>query len=188
MHLYEIAKFFHFLGLVALAGFFIIYSRAGPQLRKAKDMKEVQTWLGVLQSTRPMMPAGAILLLLSGLTMGALRWKGPYPFMVVGLLTLLVIWIGTAIADGRHLRAMRAAASGQTGAVPPELSRLILNPTPWATLFALNLATFGVLFVMTTKIGWIGAISVVAALAIIGAIIGSRLVRGDRDHAPSGVP
>jgi hypothetical protein len=55
-------------------------------------------------------------------------------------------------------------------------------------LFALNLATFGVLFVMTTKIGWIGAISVVAALAIIGAIIGSRLVRGDRDHAPSGVP
>jgi len=130
MHLYEIAKFFHFLGLVALAGFFIIYSRAGPQLRKAKDMKEVQTWLGVLQSTRPMMPAGAILLLLSGLTMGALRWKGPYPSMVVGLLTLLVIWIGTAIADGRHLRAMRAAASGQTGAVPPELSRLILNPTP----------------------------------------------------------
>jgi hypothetical protein len=175
---YEIAKVVHFMGLTALVGFFIIYSRVGPRLRAATDMQEVRVWLGLLDLARPMMPGGAVMLLLSGLTMAALRWRGPYPFLTVGLVAVLVIWIGAAIVGGRHLRAMHAAAAtAGSGAVPPELARVMREPRPWITLFALNLAALGVLFVMTTKLGWTAAVGVVLAMSSFGAVLASRLVR-----------
>ncbi|MGH7604368.1 MAG: hypothetical protein ACRENK_10275 [Gemmatimonadaceae bacterium] len=183
---YELALVVHFLGLIAIAGFFVIYSRAGPALRKATDMANVRVWLGMLDAAKPMMPAAGVLLILSGFVMASMRWRGPYPFVTVGLVTLIIIWIAAAIVGGRHRRAMQAAAGTATGSVPAELSRVILNPRPWATLFALNLATLGVLFVMTTKIGWVAAISVVIGLAIVGAFIGARLATGDRDRFARG--
>jgi hypothetical protein len=182
MDWYQLALVVHFLGLLAIGGFFVIYSQAGPGLRKATDMAEVRLWLRVLDAAKPMMPAAAVLLILSGGTMASMRWKGPYPFVIVGFVTLVIIWIAAAIVGGRHRRAMQAAATTSSGPVPAELSRVILNPRPWATLFALNLAALGVLFVMTTKLGWVAAISVVVGLAIVGALLGSRLAAGDRDR------
>jgi hypothetical protein len=176
---YELTKVLHFLGFIALFGYFVIYSRAGPRLRKATDMGEVRVWLSLLDMARPMLPGAAVMLIVSGVIMGMLRWKGPYPFMMVGLVTIITIWIVAAVVGGRHLRAMHAAAGTASGPVPAELSRIILNPKPWATLFALNTAALGVLFVMTTKLAWVPAIGVVIGLAIIGAFIGERLVRGD---------
>ncbi|HKO47175.1 MAG TPA: hypothetical protein VJV79_05600 [Polyangiaceae bacterium] len=181
---YELAKVVHFLGLIALFGFFVIYSRAGPRLRKAKDLAEVRVWLGLLDLAKPMMPGAGVMLIASGVTMGMLRWKGPYPFMMVGLITIAIIWTLAARIGGRHLGAMHAAAVAESGPVPPELSRIILDPKPWATLFALNTAALGVLIVMTTKLGWVGAVSVVLGLAILGALIGSRMVAGERTAQP----
>lgn len=179
---YELALVVHFLGLIAIAGFFVIYSRAGPALRKATDMAEVRVWLGMLEAAKPMMPGAGVLLILSGFVMASMRWRGPYPFVTVGLVALIIIWIAAAVVGGRHRRAMQAAAGTATGAVPAELSRVILNPKPWATMFSLNLAALGVLFVMTTKINWIPAISVLVGLAIVGGFLGARLTAGDRDR------
>ncbi len=178
---YEIAKVVHFLGFIALFGFFVIYSRAGPQLRKATDLGQVRVWLGLLEAARPMMPGAAIMMMASGFVMAGLRWRAPYPFVTVGLVTLLVIWITAAVVGGRHRRAMQAAAGDQTnGPVPAELTRVILDTRPWAILFALNTAALGVMFVMTTKIGWVAAISVVVGLALLGGFVGTRLVAADR--------
>ena len=178
---YELTKVVHYLGLIALVGFFIIYSRVGPRLRAATDMKEVRVLLGLLDLARPMMPGGAVMLLLSGLAMVAMRWKGPYPFVTVGFIALIVIWTGVAIVGGRHLRAMHSAAGTSEGAVPAELARVILDPRPWATLFALNTTALGVLVVMTTKFGWAWAIGVVVVMAALGAFVGASMVKRDRE-------
>ena len=177
---YEVAKVVHFLGFIALFGFFVIYSRAGLSLRKATDIAEVKIWLGLLDAARPMMPAAAIMLIASGFVMAGLRWRGPYPFLTVGLVTLVVIWVTAALVGGRHRRAMQGAVGAETsGPVSDGLSRVILEARPWATLFALNTAALGVMFVMTTKIGWVAAISVVVGLALFGAFVGARLVAAD---------
>jgi hypothetical protein len=177
---YELVKVVHFMGLIALIGFFIIYSRAGPRLRAATDMKEVRFWLGLLDLARPMMPGGAAMLLVTGLAMMAMRWRGSYPFATVGFVALIVIWAGVAIVGGRHLRAMHAAAGTTDGAVPPELARVILDPRPWTTLFALNTTALGVLIVMTTKLDWPWAVGVVGVLGALGGFAGSSMVKRDR--------
>jgi hypothetical protein len=127
------------------------------------------------------------MMLASGFVMAGLRWRGPYPFLTVGIVTLLVIWITAAVVGGRHRRAMRAAAGARAdGPVPEELSRVILDSRPWATLFALNTAALGVMFVMTTKIGWVPAITVVVGLSLFGGLVGARLVAADRGRAAAG--
>ena len=178
---YEIAKVVHFMGLIALFGFFVIYVRAGTRLRAATTLSEARTWLGLLEETRGMIPGAAVMFIVSGLTMAALRWRGAYPFITVGLLTLLTIWTVWALIGTRHLRSMRAAVGDADGPVSPALARLILDPVRWGTMAALNGAALGVLFVMTTKLGWAAAITVVLLVAALVGGIFTTIVRRQRD-------
>jgi uncharacterized membrane protein len=181
---YELIKVVHYLGLIALFGGFVIYPRAGSQLRAATTMSEVRSWLGMLELTRGMFHGGMAMMLLSGVGMVAMRWRGPIPFVTVGMITLLVMWIVFAIVGSRHLRAIRAATNDGAGPVPAELARTILRPRPWVTMFALNILALGVLFEMTLKLGWVGAIALVVGAAILGAAIGSAVLRRER-NAPA---
>src|SRR3954469_19157157 len=88
---YEIAKGVHFMGLIALFGFFVIFARVGEQLRTATTMHDVRGWLGVLEATRGMIPGATGMFIVSGGVMAWLRWRGPHPFMIVGFVTLIVI-------------------------------------------------------------------------------------------------
>jgi hypothetical protein len=178
---YEIAKVVHFMGLIALFGFFVLYPRAGERLRAATSLDEVRSWLGMLDATRGMLPGAAGMFIVSGVAMSYLRWRGPYPFMIVGFVTLIVIVAVWSLVGARHLRAMRAATGDGSGPVPPALSSLILDPTPWGTVGALNGASLGVLFVMTTKLGWVPAIAVVLVLAALVGGIFTTMVRRRRD-------
>jgi small-conductance mechanosensitive channel len=180
---YELVKVVHFMGLIALFGSFVIYPRAGPRLRAATTMNEVRSWLGMLELTRGMFHGGAGMMLLSGVAMTAMRWRTPTPFVAVGMITLLVMWIVFAVIPNRHLRAIRAAVDDRTGPVPADVSRTILNARPWVTMFALNIVTLGVLFEMTLKLGWVGAVSLVVGAAILGAVIGVTVMRRERNVA-----
>jgi hypothetical protein len=106
---YELAKVLHFLGLIALFGFFVLWPRAGVRLRAAATASEARSWLGLLEVARPMLPSGVVMLAVSGAAMAALRWRGAYPFRAVGFIVVLSIWAAWALVGARHLRAMRDA-------------------------------------------------------------------------------
>jgi hypothetical protein len=181
--MYELVKVVHYLGLIALFGCFVIYPRAGSRLRAATTMSEVRSWLGMLELTRGMFHGGAGMMLLSGVAMAAMRWRAPVPFVAVGMVTLLVMWIVFAVIPNRHLRAIRAAVDDRTGPVPGEVSRTILDGRPWVTIFALNIVALGVLFEMTLKLGWVGAVALVVGAAVLGAVIGVTVMRRERNVA-----
>jgi hypothetical protein len=178
---YELTKVVHFMGFIALFGFFVLYARFGPRLRSARTLDEVRTWLGVLEAARGMFHGGAAMFLLSGIVMAALRWRGPYPFVAVGMATLIVMWVLWAAIGSRHLRMMRAAVGTGAGAVPVELSRTILDPARWAVLTGMNGAALAVLVIMTTKPGLAWAVGLVLAAAAIGAVAGGVMIRRQRD-------
>jgi hypothetical protein len=180
---YEIAKVVHFLGLIALFGFFVLFARAGAGLRTATSVGEVRTWVGVLDASRGMLPGAAVMFLASGLLMAFLRWRGAFPFVAVGMITLIVIWLTGAVVLSRLVRALRNATPESDAPVPAPLAHVILDPTPWGTMGALNGAALGVLFVMTTKIGWAWAIATVVLVAAIAGIVFTALVRRARDAA-----
>jgi hypothetical protein len=125
-----------------------------------------------------------VMFIVSGVTMAALRWRGSYPFMVVGFVTLLVVWVVWILVGARHLRAMHLAIGDADGSVSPALARVILDPARWGTMGALNGASLGVLFVMTTKVGWVAAIAVVLFVAALVGGIFTAMVRRSRYGLP----
>jgi hypothetical protein len=185
MRWYELAKIVHFMGLIALFGFFMINLRAGTQLRAATQLADVRTWLGLLQGSRRMLHGGSGLLLISGIVMIAIRWRGPFPFATVGMFTLLLIW-SLSVVGGRHLRTIRAAIPSGNGSIPDGLRGIILAPWPWAVMAAINGAAAGVLFIMTWKPGWVGAAATVLLTSAAGAVIGNASVRRQRATASAG--
>ena len=179
MRWYEMWKAVHFLGLIALFGSFVIHPRAGARLRAAATVDEAREWLSFLQLTRAMFHGGAGMLLLSGIAMAILRWGiASVPFVTVGMVTVLVMWIVFASLVAPHLRAVDAALRTGDGPVSAEQSRLIRRARPWAAMLAINLMALGVLFEMTLKLGWIAAITLVSGGAIIGALAGIRAAHG----------
>jgi len=185
MRWYELAKIVHFMGLVALFGFFIINMRFSTQLRAASQLSDVRTWLGVLQGARGALHGGSGLLLISGIVMIALRWRGSFPFAAIGMVTLLLIW-ALSVIGGRHLRSIRAVLPSNNGPIPENLRAMILAPRPWAVTAAMNGAAAGVLAVMTWKPGWTGAAATVLLTSAAGAMVGNASIRRQRETASAG--
>ena len=173
---YEITKVVHFLGLIALFGAFAIYARAGAHLRTATASSGVRGALVWLDATRAMVNGGMIMMLISGIVMVAIRWRGAVPFTTVGLITLVLIGAVSVIVN-RHLRDITAALPAGDGAPPAELRAIIMRPTPWAVSLGRNAAALGVLLIMTLKTGWLASVLIVVVLAAVGAVIGGRLAR-----------
>ena len=183
MRWYELWKAVHFLGLIALFGSFVIHPRAGAHLRAAASVDEAREWLSFLQVTRGMFHGGAGMLLLSGIAMAILRWGiTSVPFVTVGMVTVLVMWIVFASMVAPHMRAVDAALGSAGGPVSAEQSRIIRRVRPWAAMLAINLMALGVLFEMTLKLGWIPAIALVSGGALLGALAGMRVAQGRRER------
>ena len=178
MDWYQIAKVVHFMGLIALFGFFVIYARAGTKLRASTTLGDARAYLGMLEMTKGMLPGAAGMFLVSGIAMVGMRWRAPYPFVTVGFIVLVTLWIVGSLVGSRHLRAMRAVIGSADGPMPADAKRVILDPAAWGTIAALNGAALGVLFVMTTKVGWVAAIAIVLGIAaLVGGIFTSNVRR-----------
>ena len=179
MRWYEMWKVVHFLGLIALFGAFVIHPRAGARLRAAATVDEAREWLSFLRLTRGMFHGGAGMLLLSGIAMAVMRWGiSAVPFVTVGMVTVLVMWIVFASMVAPHLRAVGVTLGNGDGPVSAEQSRIIRRRRPWAAMLAINLMALSVLFEMTLKLGWIPAIALVSVGALIGALAGMRGAQG----------
>ena len=174
MNWYQLMKVLHFLGLIALFGFFVLASRAGARLRASTTTSDARTWLGLLEVARPMLPSGVIMLTVSGAVMTGISWRAAYPFVVVGLVASLSIWAAWAVVGARFLRDVREALGDGEALVSPSVARLIHEPRSWGAIGALNGAAMGVLVIMTLKPQWIGSIAIVVALS---ALLGGAFVR-----------
>lgn len=181
---YDIANAIHYLGLVALFGSFVIHPRAGARLRAATDAVECRRWLEWLELIRGMFHGGMAMLLVTGLAMTAMRWREPPAFVAVGMVALIGSWILFGAIVARHTRTIRTLLVDDVQELSPEQAQAIRRPLPWMVMFAINLATIGVLFVMTLKPGWPGAIALVAGAAALGAVMSSLALRRERTAAP----
>jgi hypothetical protein len=168
---YDLVLTVHFLGVIALFGFFILQARAGTRLRAATDPADVEPWVTFLWAVRPMLSGGAGLLLGSGIVLAALGWRSAAAFTIVGLGTVLGVWVTGALVGGRHLRSIRQALGASTASDSLALMRVVRAPRPWVVMGALNGAAASVLIVMTLKPEWKWAVALLATGIGAGAAV-----------------
>src|SRR5206468_12567736 len=131
MNAYAIAMFVHMIGLIALFGGLVIIHHGGVRLRAAGTWQEARTWLDLLRPTRNMFIAGAVFLLGSGMFMARAQWTMRMPWIVVGMIVVLMFLATGALVSGRiFARIARAAAQAQ-GPISDEARALIHSPLLW---------------------------------------------------------
>lgn len=176
--MYLIVLFFHFVGLIALAGGFVVFHRTMGGLRRASTVEQARDWFGVLATSRPMIQGGLGLLVLTGLAMGGMNWRGAYPWLVAALAGAIVVGGLAGGGAGVWMRRTKAMLDGgASGAIPAALTEQLRMPRPWIAIACANGLVLGVVWVMTTKPDWIGSFAVLIVTGAAGAWIGSGIAK-----------
>jgi len=176
MRLYGITMFVHILGVIALFGGFAMQQRAGVRLRAATRAEQALSWAAVLDMTRPMVPSGAVMLLVTGAVLVSRLGPGAPPVWVpVAAVTVLGVGLAAWLVVNRGIGAIAGALLEHEGELSAEARRRIGSARLWATLAATNGAALGTLWLMTNKPGVVESLVAVLLPAAVGAIVGARL-------------
>ena len=172
MRLQAIALTIHILGLIAVFGAFVIQHRVLARLRQATGRAEARPWAELLAATAPMLPSGAIMLLLTGGYMSR-AWE---PLRPAWILTSAVgvLFIGGVgfFLIGSFRRALRLTAEGDGMVAPVSFA---VSRASRILHAAANGTALGTIWLMTAKPGWAESVAVMVVPAVIGACIGARL-------------
>ena len=166
MSLYTIALFLHIVGVLLLAITFTAEGISLSHLRRAQTSAEVNDWQRVAGLGRVFGPASVLAILGPGLYMTITSW-GWAPWIVAGSLAWLLIAVMGAINGIRLGVASRNAAADVTAMPRLRAPSFVLS---WWTRVALAL---GVVFVMSTKPGLLGASLTLVVAAAAGVAAGT---------------
>lgn len=191
---YNVALFFHIVGVVTLFAGLAIQQVAGARLRSAANVRELRQWMGAMQPTGLALPVAAAVILFSGLVMTAKQWSMGTPWIATGFLTLVAMAIAGATVLRRgftRIGKASAAAMNLDSPVPSDVARLRAAPLLWTVMGAMDGAAVGVLWLMTNKPGGAVPSAIVVGAAIVGAALmalAAGRTRPTVGRAPSWAP
>jgi hypothetical protein len=176
MTLYNVALFVHFIGVIVLFIAFGVGQRAGARMRGVGSVEHALLWLGLLKVTTPMFPTALLFLLGSGSYMAAEAWSFTTPWIISGIVAILLIGVaGTGVAIrgfGRMEAALEAATTWTR-----DLASVLNDTTTWTAIYAINGMSFAALWLMVVKPGWGQSVVLPTAFALIGGALGYLSVR-----------
>lgn len=173
---YAVAMAVHMLGLVAVFGGFVLQHRVGARLRAARRFDEARGWAELLDTTRPMVPSGAVMLFLSGGWLTSVLHPDVPGWVAVAAAGVVFVGIAGWVSGVRFARAKKAVASGE-GPLSAEARAAIGAWAGWVALAAANGVALGMIWLMTARPTTLAAAGMVVVPAVIGAAIGLRLGR-----------
>jgi hypothetical protein len=179
MTLYSFMLFIHvasdigiFIGLGAwLLGF--------AALRRAEDVSQVRALAALIHHTRPLSVISSLLTIASGIYMLSAVWGWQTAWAVVALGSLFVCLppLLLGVIEPRMRTLLRLAQAAPAGVVPAQLQALIHDRLLGTALHVMTAVVLGVVFLMTTKPGWVGALAVMLISVCFGALSGLLLPR-----------
>jgi hypothetical protein len=175
---YDVVLFIHLLGVAILFAAIGILQLGGLRLRRATTVDQARLWVGVTSITGLMFSIALLLILGAGLYMASDRWSFGTSWVVVAIVSVVLMGVIGGAGVGRSLEAIgRSLAQTEGPQIPSTVARRIRSPRLWSQTFALVGIAVGVLWLMTNKPGWGGAVGVVVGLAVVGAAAGAAVAR-----------
>jgi hypothetical protein len=180
--LYSISLFLHIVGALGLFAILGLEWACLYNLRRASEAGQVREWVRLLAAPRVLGGPAALLILVTGMHMGATRW-GPQGWIVVGLAGMVAIAVLGAGLSGRRMGAIARALPTEDGPIPAALGRRIHDPL-LALSLRLRAALFlGIVFVMSTQPSAAGALAAMAVSLVAGLAAAIPAWGGDRHPA-----
>ena len=170
MNMYLIALYLHITGALAMFAGLGIEGIVFKNLKNASSPQQAIPWLASMRILRITFGYAAVALLLTGTYLVILSW-GWNSWVLTGLV-LLVALSGYGSTKGKKI-AMSIASllNSKDQSIPSEVKKIIADPLLMTTYKLKITIALGIIFMMTTKPGWVGSILVVAASIAIGFLL-----------------
>jgi uncharacterized membrane protein len=161
-------------------------------LRAARDVAAVRAWPRVIAVIEPVLPAIAVVILLTGawllrLSDGEFGWSQGW--VIASLAGLVAAEAGGAAAAPRSAALRRAINQAPDGPIGADVRQRILDPVFWCILHGATAIFLAVVFVMVAKPSGLWSAFVIAAVGLAGALSGlpfSRPMRTGRRASAAG--
>ena len=167
MSAYSIVVFLHIVGALGIFAAIGLEWAGLSNLRRANDTAQVREWFRLLAAPRTVGGPSALLLLVSGIYLSATRW-GPQGWILAGLGGMVFIAAVGGAVGGRRVAAIARALPAEGGPVPPMLRQRLDDPVLTVSLWARTALLFGIVFLMSVRPGWAGALAVMGIALLLG--------------------
>ena len=154
----------HVLAATAIVGGGIVQVMAGARLRAATTGRDVAQWASFARAGGLVVLVAALLSLLTGGHLAGAVWgdaRGGFsnPFITVGLAAwLLLLPVGPMVGGARLRRLASSAESLGHELVGDDLLAEARSPALWGPVYSLLGAATGLVWLMSAKPDWVGAI------------------------------
>jgi uncharacterized membrane protein len=175
VELYSVVLFFHIVGAISLVGSSLLSPLLAMASRRAASVGSLREWAHHVQLVGKLVGPMAVVTLLSGLYLSfAGDWWGS-GWLEVSLVLFLLAGVGAfAVLDPAISRLVEAADAAPDGPVPADLEPY-RNDQRSTTVESFMLAgDLAIVFLMTTKPGFLGSAIVVAVAAAGGIMLAAR--------------
>jgi len=176
MSVYSISVFLHIVGALGIFASIGLEWAGLTNLRRATDTTQVREWMRLLAAPRTVGGPSALLVLVSGIYMSATRW-GPHGWILLALGGMVVIAALGGGVGARRAAAIARALPAEAGPVLPTLRERLDDPALTVSLWIRTALFFGIVFLMSIRPGWGGALAVLGIALLLG-IAASRPALG----------
>jgi MFS family permease len=171
MNPYTITLFLHVTGDIG------IFIGVGVQLltlaalRRATQVEQGRTLTGLMTRVGPLSAISALLTIATGLYMALTAWGWQVGWTTIALASLILLMPPLGIMIEPRTRAMvTLAKEAPDGPLPAELDRRIHDPILGTALQTQVALVLGIVFLMTNKPEFMGALMVIGVALILGLI------------------
>jgi len=187
---YHVVLYVHLLSLLLGIGAGSVLLTCLFQLRAAPTVEQAAPWGIVSGKVARLFPVAILGLFLTGAYMTHKFWTWGTPWIVVAIVALVVLGAqGGGIAEHTAKKLQNAMRANGPGPLGAEARRLTLHPGLWVVEFTNFGIVLGVVWNMTEKPGWGGAIASVLIGYAVGAGLALRFSRPRKEElAPTAEP
>jgi hypothetical protein len=167
MTLYSFILFLHIVGALGLFIALGLEWTSLGNLRRAITAEQAHPWLLVFASLRRIYPISWVTLLLSGIYMTAMVWRGAV-WPGIALATMILIAILGAVLSGRRMAAIGPALAAEKGSISPTLRQQLRDLRLWTSIQVRAAMALGIVFLMAVKPGLSGALITIGVAIVLG--------------------
>jgi predicted integral membrane protein DUF2269 len=175
---YRLVLFLHLAALLAAIGTSGLAHFAEAQLRAAETVAAARPWAALVDRAARVFPPALLALVASGAYLVQRDWAWDSSWVDAGLVGVFLLLVNGAVLVGRRNRALRRALAAAADApLSPPLLQLTRRHVGGIASWTNTGLAIGVVFVMTTKPGLVGALATLAVAAALGSVVALRLRR-----------
>ena len=178
MQTYHVVLYLHILSLLVGFPAGVVATLCLFRLRAATTLEEAAPWGKLVGQVEKAFPIAIVGLFATGAYMTSHLWNWSTPWIVTGIVGLAILALqGPLVAGKRGHEVKKALMANGPGPLGERASRMTRDPALWAADFANEGLVLAVVWNMTQKPGWAGAIAAIAIGYLAGVAASTRFTR-----------